>query len=168
MEWESGRQAAESSNEVVFECSDGSFCCSLAVDARWDELVVNTDVGHVVFYDGGAFVVKALELRSETSFGQDCHQYLVCFEDGEGCPGWHGFSVYDVGIVIVENKYVVVAEAGRADEAAGLVSVDLTGVGCDDSSKAVVGPVVVCVTSRESEGSIWVINYGWCLEDRLG
>jgi hypothetical protein len=57
MEWESGGKAAKSGNEVVLECPDGSFCSILAVDAGWDQLVVNSNVGHVAFEDGRAFIV---------------------------------------------------------------------------------------------------------------
>jgi hypothetical protein len=82
---------------------------------------------------------------------------LVGFEDGGCCPGWHGFSVDFVGIVIVENKYVVVAKAGWADEPASLVSVDLARVGFDVGNETIVCPVVGSITGRECEGSIWVV-----------
>jgi hypothetical protein len=49
VERKSGRKTAEPGNEVVLEGADGSFCCILVVNARWDQLVVNSDVSHVLF-----------------------------------------------------------------------------------------------------------------------
>jgi len=102
-----------------------------------------------------------LELGSEAGFGQGRYQCFVGCEYGKSCPGWHGFSKDLVGIVVIENKYVVVAKARWTDESATLVSVDLTWVDLNHSGKAVVGPLVGSVTSWEGEGGIRVFKARW-------
>jgi hypothetical protein len=54
--------AAQGSNKVILECTDGPFCCVATMDARRDELKVNMLVSHVFLERFGAFVVEALEL----------------------------------------------------------------------------------------------------------
>jgi len=54
--------AAQGSDKVILECTDGPFCCVATMDARRDELKVDVLVSHVLLERFGAFVVDALEL----------------------------------------------------------------------------------------------------------
>ena len=64
--------AAESSNEVIFECTDGPLGGVPAMYTGRDELVVDVFSGEKLLEDTGAFVIETLELgaeASETEFG---------------------------------------------------------------------------------------------------
>ncbi len=54
--------AAQASNEVILESTNGSFGGIAAVNVRWDELIVHIFCGEVVLEGLGCLVVKALEL----------------------------------------------------------------------------------------------------------
>jgi hypothetical protein len=54
--------AAQGSDKVILECTDGPFCCVATMDALRDELKVDMLVSHVLLEPFGAFIVEALEL----------------------------------------------------------------------------------------------------------
>jgi len=83
-------------------------------------------------------------------------------------PGRHGLSIDKVGVIIIQDKHIVVAKAGGADETAGLVSEDLAWLEFNDSCEAMVGDVVWGVTGREIECHVGVVEaWGW-FEARFG
>jgi len=61
VEREVGGQAAEASNQMIFEGADGPFGRVPAVDARWYQLVLDANGRHVSFEYVRAFVVEPLE-----------------------------------------------------------------------------------------------------------
>ena len=54
--------AAETSNEVIFERADGAFGGIAAVDSWWGKLKVNFFFAEELFQSFGAFIVEALEV----------------------------------------------------------------------------------------------------------
>ena len=62
---------------MVFEGADGTLSGIAAMDMWRDELVVNAFVGHELLERGGGFVVEFLELRFETTLGEESMASLV-------------------------------------------------------------------------------------------
>lgn len=60
MQWEGWIGATQTSDEVIFENADGSFCCVATVCVWWYQLKINLIVGEEIFELGGGFVVEAL------------------------------------------------------------------------------------------------------------
>ena len=57
MERERGVGAAEASDKMIFERSDGAFCGIATMDTWGNELEIDVFVAHVLLEDGGTFVV---------------------------------------------------------------------------------------------------------------
>ena len=57
--------AAESSNEMIFERSNGLFSSIATMCARWNKLKVHVFFVHECFEHGRAFIIEALKFRSE-------------------------------------------------------------------------------------------------------
>jgi hypothetical protein len=66
MHGEIGVGTAETGNEMVFEGSDGPFCCIATVDARGNKLEVNGFFVEFLLQSVGAFIVKFVELGLQT------------------------------------------------------------------------------------------------------
>ena len=65
VQWEVFVNAAEASDEVVFESADCAFSSIVTMHARWNKLKVHVFFVHECFEHGRAFIVEALEFRSE-------------------------------------------------------------------------------------------------------
>ena len=74
-------KTAEPSDEVVFESANGSFSRIPLVHVGWSQLVINIFVLHVLFEDGGCFIVKALEEGAQASSTQPIVALLVGYKD---------------------------------------------------------------------------------------
>ena len=68
MHGEVGVCTAEAGNEMVFECSDGPFCCIASVDSRGNQLEFNVFFMEEVLQSCGAFIVQSVQLRLQPSF----------------------------------------------------------------------------------------------------
>lgn len=75
-------RGAQTSDKVSFECLDAPFSGIASMDARWDKLIFNFFVMKEFFERFRAFIVKALELWSETSFAQTRMDAFVSISDG--------------------------------------------------------------------------------------
>ena len=64
----------------------------------------------------------------------------------------HGFNQDAVTVVVVYDKNVIVARAGRDNEFAGLIGVDLSGGAVGDGSKTVVRACITGVADGETIG----------------
>ena len=70
-------KAAQASNEVIFVGSDGTLSSIAPVHTRWDKLKIDGFVPHEVLEDGGAFIVKTLELGAEPNLDKHGDRLLV-------------------------------------------------------------------------------------------
>ena len=68
MEGKVGVTGAEASNEVVFECFDGPFCCIAPMLPNRCGLIGDCIVIHVIAEGIGAFIVKGMKLGSQAGF----------------------------------------------------------------------------------------------------
>ena len=84
MQGEVSVKTAESGDEVVLECANGSFSRIPSVHVGWSQLVINIFVLHVLFEDGGCFIVKALEEGAQASSTQPIVALLVGCKDVSG------------------------------------------------------------------------------------
>jgi hypothetical protein len=89
----------------------------------------------------------------------------VGVKDGFASPAFHGFSEDGIAVIVVEDHDIVVAIGGWGDEAASLVSVDLTS-GLEGRGVEVVGAFALEGGGREaviSVGFMWRWGLGGAL-----
>jgi hypothetical protein len=82
VEWEFRVGTAESSNEVVFECTNGTFSGVAAVNVGGNELVINLFRLHEFFEHRRGFIVKTLHFWFEARLAQSRMANFVCLKDG--------------------------------------------------------------------------------------
>lgn len=112
MEREVGISAAESSNEMILECSDGSFG-SIALVAVWrDQLVVNVIVSEESLELLGGFIVHLVEDGFLASFFEQVDEVSVGSDGFTVLSALHGFTKDDVAVIGIQDKDVFVASAG--------------------------------------------------------
>jgi hypothetical protein len=66
---------------VIFEGSDGSFGCVGSVVVRWKQLKLDILFAQVISENVRAFIVQAVELRTETGFGESVFDLLKCLQN---------------------------------------------------------------------------------------
>ena len=151
MERESWIRRAKASNEVGFEGLDCPFRCISSMRSWGNELVINIIVVQKFFEDLGAFIVEFVEFRSAPSVDEFVIKH---FESSENCfcvAIGDGGGINQVAVVIIEDKNVVVAGAGREWETTCLVGVDVAGWGSiHDGGVDVVGALPVVQRCGES------------------
>ena len=81
MERETGISGAQSSNEMVFECSNASFSCIATMDAWGCCLKFNVFSCKEIFQDFAAFIVQTMELWSAPSGDKEVIAFLICLQD---------------------------------------------------------------------------------------
>jgi hypothetical protein len=123
---------------MVLERSDATFGGVTSVDAGGDELVVHIFLLEEVFQDGGALIVKSLELGAEAGLDEPGMNKFVRIQNAFGSAVAEGLGKQVVAVVVVYYHEVVVATAGGGNKSAGLVAVDLSG-GFHDGSKECMG-----------------------------
>jgi len=101
VQWKILVNAAEASDEMILERPDGSFSGVATVNAGWDELVVNTLIGHELFERIRTFVVEALEARAKASFAELGVHDLVGGEDGSAGSGLKWLSKDAITVVVI-------------------------------------------------------------------
>ena len=57
---------AQSSNEMVLECTDGLFGSIASMNMWWDKLIIDVLLCHEVLEELGAFIIEALQHGLET------------------------------------------------------------------------------------------------------
>jgi hypothetical protein len=77
----------------------------------------------------GGFIVQALENGFESARFKILDSLLVCGNDGGACAIYHGFWVYVISIVFIDNKHVLVARYSGCEKSDGGVSVNQASVG---------------------------------------
>jgi hypothetical protein len=95
--------AAEASNEVVFECADGAFGSVSAMYAGWGELKVNVFFLSELFQGLSTFIVKALEAGAEFRRVQFGMEVLISGKDGSTCAVLDGFGEDTVAVIVVDD-----------------------------------------------------------------
>eukprot|EP00980_Cylindrotheca_fusiformis_P000017 scaffold5_cov98-Cylindrotheca_fusiformis.AAC.4 len=116
---------AETCHEVVFEGPDGSFGGIATMDSRWGQLEVDVFLADVFLENGAGFIVKALELGSESAGYQEGVKLLVGSQVFGGCLVEERFGEDRVAVKIVEDHDVAVAGEGVVWEGPSLVGCDL-------------------------------------------
>lgn len=159
MQREVSVKTAESGDEMVLECANGSFSRIPSVHVGWNQLVINIFVLHVLFEDGGCFIVKALEKGAQASSTQPLVALLVGCKDVSGRPSLHGDRHDEIAVIVVDDHDVVVASAGGDDESASLVGVDLAGGLVRDGTGGVMDGRI----AKESASPV-----GWACWERIG
>ena len=117
---------AESSNEMILEGLDGTFCRVSTMDARWNELKIHVFFVHEVFQKSRAFVVQSLESLSESCLDESRMDGFVCGENVLGVSCIHGLSKDMITVVVVQHQDVVVSMTGRDWKATSLIAVNLS------------------------------------------
>jgi hypothetical protein len=72
MQWEIFVDAAEACNKMVFECANSTFSSIATMNSWWNKLEVDSLIMHKILEHGGAFIVKSLELGTNSSCAQFC------------------------------------------------------------------------------------------------
>lgn len=120
---------------MIFEDADCAFCLVASVYLGWDELEVAPVAGDEVFEEGGCFVVKALELRSEATRSESgVDPFVGCYVFGCGTR-FHWLGKNHVAVVVIDDKDVGVAGAGRKDESTSEIGCETAGdrfTSCED------------------------------------
>ena len=102
---------AESSDEVVLECADGTFGIVASVDSWRDKLECSVGVMEVVFEGLTALIVHDVELWFATVADKAIIEELVGFEYGGSFSIGNGCDIDGIAVVMVEQEDVVVASA---------------------------------------------------------
>ena len=84
--------AAKSSNEMIFESSNGALSSTAAMNSRRNKLEVDFFFVHEGFEHGGAFIVEALQFRTEASGAQFGMNDFARIKNGGCMPGLHRFG----------------------------------------------------------------------------
>ena len=119
--------AAETSDEMVFERADGAFGGIATVEVWRGKLIVDGLCLEELLEGGGCFVVQLLKYGFEATGGEERVDALVCSEICLAGARLHGLGENHIAVVIVDDEQVRVAGAGRTEEAACCIGVDLAG-----------------------------------------
>ena len=113
--------AAEAGDEVIFERLNRSFGEVATVEACGGELVVDLFLEEIISHEIGDFIIHFVEngvVAASTEFGCDgCHGSEKTFLFAIG----YGDGVNGIGVIVVQDKKVIVAGDGWADETTCLV-----------------------------------------------
>ena len=118
---------AQATDEVVFECADGSFCGVTTVTAGGSKLY-----GKFLFLQKvqkflGNFVVQHVECWFQATRCEFLKHRLGRCDLTILSSCFHRFSKNVVAVVVIADKDVVVAFCGGDDEFAGEIGVDFAG-----------------------------------------
>ena len=123
MRWEVGVTRGESSEKVILECANRTFG-GVAVIGIWGgKLEVDIVFAEGFLHGAGAFFVKDVESGSRDVLLEMLVARYPGFGDFQGLLVLQKLGMNGVGIVVVEDEYILVS-AGREDrEAACMVRV---------------------------------------------
>ena len=117
--WVAGAKAG---NKMVFEGADSTFGCVAAMHVGRSELIVDALLLKKLLEDGGALVIESGQARLKAGSLEAAEYVGVRCEDGGSRSIFHGHGVDGIAIVVVEDKNIFVAVAGRQLELASLVA----------------------------------------------
>ena len=123
-EWEGWVHAAESCDEVVFECLYGPFGSVAAMDVGGNQLVLGIGVVDEVLELLGGFIVESMESWFEAAATQVLVQFLVGSCDLRSMSAFEGFNENGIAVIIVRNHHVLIAIEGCVGKQASLVGVE--------------------------------------------
>ena len=110
--WEVVVKRGESSTKVILECVNRTFGGIAAMCIWGDKLEVDILFGEGFLHDTVALVVKYVDSGSRTVLLEMFVAYFPGFSDLQGFPFLQMLGVDGVGIVVVEDEYILVS-AGR-------------------------------------------------------
>jgi hypothetical protein len=102
--------AAQTSDEMVFEGADGAFSSIAAMHAGGDKLVVNGFRREKLFEGGGTFVVQTVKLGPEASRNQTCMQFVKGSKNARAGATAHWLNQNAIAVVVVQHEDIVVAD----------------------------------------------------------
>ena len=143
-------KAAETGNEVIFECANCTFSGVAPMDTGRDKLEVDGFFAEKGLQGFGALVVEALELGTMTGGDEAGVNRCERQVDAVGSAVFHWLDEDAIAVKVVNDEDIIVAGAGCHDEAVGLIGMDLPGdwVGFDGSGVTVMRPSVFGVAGR--------------------
>ncbi len=124
-EGELGVDGAEDGDKVVLEGANGTFCRIGTVFFGWNALELDLILQEGILEVLGAFVVKDVKIWGMTLMDESLVSFFPGFADTGRFAIGNGDSMDGVGVLMVQNKNVIVPTAGGHREAAGLVRVGL-------------------------------------------
>ena len=119
--WEVGVKRGESSAKVIIECANHTFGGVAAMCIWGDKLEVDIAFEEGFLHGTGAFVVKDVESGSRTVSLEIFVARFPGFGDLQGLPVLQKLGVDGVGVVVVEDEYILVSAVREYREAACLV-----------------------------------------------
>ena len=109
---EFGVSRGESSAKMILECANRTFGGVAEVGIWGDKLEVDIVFAEGFFHGTGAFVVKDVDSGSRTVLLEMFVARFPGFGDLKGFPVLRKLGVDGVGVVVVEDEYILVS-AGR-------------------------------------------------------
>ena len=108
---------------MILECANHTFGGVAAMCIWGDKLEVNIIFAEDFLHGTGAFVVEDVESGSRTVLLEMFVARFPSFSDFQGLPLLHKLGVDGVGVVVVEDEYILVSAGIEYREAACLVRV---------------------------------------------
>ncbi len=108
----SGINACQDQQEVVLECANGALRSIVAVHVRRDVLKLGVPLeGDGFLISGAGFIVQDLEVNSEATGRQPCHDEIVGSNAVAVIPGLEGLLENEVAVGMVGDHHILVARA---------------------------------------------------------
>ena len=134
MGWEVGVTRGQSSAQVILEGANCTFGSIAAMGIWGDKLEVDIIFAEGVLYGAGEFVVDDVDSGSRAVLFEMFVARYPGFGDFQGLPVLQKVYVDRVGVVVVEDEYILVSAGREYREAACLVRVIFGGLGvCVDN-----------------------------------
>ena len=106
---------------MIFEGPNGTFCTVCSMFFGRHSLEGNVVLGKGIFQFVGAFVVENMESWSMALSNEDFVGLLPGIADAGGLTIGKRLGMDGVGVLMIENKDVVIAPTGRDGKASGLI-----------------------------------------------
>ena len=121
--WGVGVTRGESSAKVILECANHTFVGVAEMCIWGDKLEVDIVFAEGFLHGTGAFIVKDVESGSRTVLLEVFLARFPAFDDFQGLPVLQKLGVDGVGVVVVEDKYILVSLGREYTKLACLVIV---------------------------------------------
>ena len=130
---------------MILEGVDRTFGGVAAMGIWWDKLEVDIVFAEGILHSAGAFFVEDVESRSRAVLLEMSVARYPDFGDFQGLSVLQKVGVDGVGVVVVEDEYILVSAGREYREAARLVRVIFggLGVGVDNCSEDFVGVLLL-------------------------
>lgn len=118
-----GINRAENGNEVVFESADGAFSSIGPMFFWWDPLESHIILDKGKFQIIGALIIKDVKSGGMAMMSKKSMGGLPGRADGSSLSVGYRDSMDGIGVVVIQDKKVVVATGGRQRETASLIRI---------------------------------------------